>query len=78
MDHPVYLTFYFSIITENDTLSYKSTNNSAEAYQGATGGKHFTTYADADNEMMHNSMNTDIDILIRNCKMRNLPNHRYK
>jgi len=65
-------------LSENDTSSYKSNNNSAEVYQGATGGKHFTTGAEADNEMMHNSMNTDIDILIRNCKMRNLTNNRYK
>jgi len=65
-------------LSENDTSSYKSNNNSSEAYQGATGGKHFTTGAEADNEMMHNSMNTDIDILIRNCKMRNLMNNRYK
>ncbi|CAF1278876.1 unnamed protein product [Rotaria sordida] len=67
-----------STYSKNDTSSYKSTNNTTKAYQGATGGKHFTTYADTDNEMMHNSTNTNIDILISNCKMRNLANHRYK
>ncbi len=72
------LIICFLIIPENDTQSYKATTTGAEGYQGASGGQHYQTYVDTDNEMMHNSMNTNIDILIGNCKRRNLANDRYK
>jgi hypothetical protein len=66
------------MILENDASSYKSTTASAEGYQDASGGKHNKTYANIDTEIMHNPTNTDIDILIRNCKRQNLTNDRYK
>jgi hypothetical protein len=66
------------MIVGNDSNSYKSTATTDERYQGATGGKQFKTYGDEDGEMMHSPRNTDIDILIRNCKRRTLTDSRHK
>jgi Fe-S cluster assembly scaffold protein SufB len=62
------------MILENDPDAYASVTTTVQAYQGASGGKHANTY----NHMMHNQKNTDINILMRNCNMRNLANSRYK
>ena len=78
LGHYLYICVYFSIILESDTYSYKPTTNIAEGHQGASGGTHLKAYADTNNEMMHTSMNTNLDILIRNCKKRNLAKSRHK
>ncbi len=62
---------------ENDSNSYKSTTTTDDRYQGASGGKQYKTY-NVDSDMMHNPTNTDIEILIKNCKRRNLANSRDK
>lgn len=62
---------------ENDSNSYKSTTTTDDWDQGASSGKQYKTY-NVDSDMMHNPTNTDIDILIRNCKRRNLASSRDK
>ncbi|CAF1394899.1 unnamed protein product [Adineta steineri] len=63
--------------SRNSDNSYKSTATTNEQYQGASGGKQYKTYIDVDSDMMHNPTNTDIDILIKNCKRRKLANSRH-
>ncbi|CAF0829696.1 unnamed protein product [Adineta steineri] len=68
-------SFSNSINSKNNTSGYGA-SASAQANQSAHGYKHAKSHAYTDNEMMHNSRNTDIDILLKNCQMRNLINSR--
>ncbi|CAF4569045.1 unnamed protein product [Rotaria socialis] len=58
--------------------SYKSTNTTAEVYHGASGGKYHQSYINKNTGIMHNHLNTDVDILVQNCKKKNMTNDRYK
>ncbi|CAF4034564.1 unnamed protein product, partial [Rotaria magnacalcarata] len=61
---------------ENNTNFYESYNTTKQEYQGATSGNNYSTQLDTNDEIMHNPTNTSIDIVIKNCKMRNLANSR--
>ncbi|CAF1275883.1 unnamed protein product, partial [Rotaria sordida] len=64
-----------SYLSTNDNF-YGSSNVTAKAHHGATASSYTQPYADPSDDMMHNRMNTDIDILIRNCKKKNLASAR--
>ena len=67
-----------SILLENDTASYQSSSTIAKGYQEASSNQYYQNDIDTDNGMMHNRMNTNLDILIKNCKMGNLADSRNK
>ncbi|CAF4174638.1 unnamed protein product, partial [Rotaria sordida] len=65
------------MVIEDYAKPCESTISTAEAYPSASGGKHLQTFINTNNQMMHNVNNTDINILIRNCTIRNLANNRH-
>ena len=66
------------MIVENGSNPHKLATTTDEQYQSASVSKQNKTYVDINSKMMHNSRNTNIDILIENYLMRDLANSRQK
>ncbi|UJR18313.1 hypothetical protein I4U23_005215 [Adineta vaga] len=68
--------FQQSTYSKHETNSHKMLSATSNMYQGSSSSQYDETPNETDYEMMHNRMNTNIDILIRNCKIRNLADSR--